>query len=549
MKTMILAAGFGTRLLPYTHHTPKPLFSIGGQPVLDIIIKNLENSGCEAIVVNTHYLHDKIVNFIQNQEYKIPVTTCYENEILGTGGAVKNVSDFWDNQPFMVINSDILTNIDFHDVYKFHLNHDYPATMVLYDDKNFNSVSVSHDCFVNGFNCGCSSDFKQTFTGIQVFDPEILEYIPDNQFYTSIDAFKQMMNKGKQIKAYIPKQYYWKDIGTPETYISASIELMSTKVFAKTHNIEIKQLKGDGSDRKWYRIQAGEKTLIIAEHGITQDIKVRAEVDAFIDIGTHLYNKGIPVPKIHLYDRFSGLVFMEDLGNNHLENLVKQCKNNDKIISFYKSVIDNLVHMAVLGAEKFNLSWTYQTKKYDRELILEKECCYFTNEFLQNYLGISLGFKDFQEEFEFLADKTLEYEITGFIHRDMQSRNIMNKNNRFYFIDFQGGRLGPVQYDLSSLLIDPYVELPYSIQNRLISYYIKKISSYADINPDKFLKGLMFTSITRNLQMLGAFSFLSLKKNKPQFKQYIPTAVKSLKTGLYRAGGLFPKLKQILEKI
>ena len=189
MKTMILAAGFGTRLLPYTQHTPKPLFSIGEQPVLDIIIKNLENAGCEAIMVNTHYLHKKIVSFIQNQEYKIPVTACYENKILGTGGAVKNVSDFWDNQPFMVINSDILTNIDFHDVYKFHLHHDYPVTLVLCDDKNFNSVSVSHDFFVNDFNGGCSSDFKQTFTGIQVFDPEILEYIPKEDSFDKLKKY------------------------------------------------------------------------------------------------------------------------------------------------------------------------------------------------------------------------------------------------------------------------------------------------------------------------------------------------------------------------
>lgn len=551
---MILAAGFGSRLLPYTHHTPKPLFPIGGRPVLDILIKSLEKSGCEAIIINTHHLYTKIVKFIHEQEYKIPVTVCYENKILGTGGAVKNVSDFWDHRPFMVINSDILTNIDFKDIYKFHLNHDHPATLVLYDDKNFNTVSVSHEYFINDFHNTSAGSLNLTFTGIQVLDPEILDYIPDNQFYSTIDAFKKMINQGKQIKAYIANQYWWKDIGTPDSYTSASIEFMSIKIFSRLwgdcSNIKTTQLKGDGSDRKWYRVQDGENTLIMADHGIRQEPKAVSEVDAFIDIGCHLYNKGIPVPKIHMYDRFSGLVFMEDLGSNHLENLVKQAENNDKIISLYKNVIDALAHMAAAGVRDFDLSWTYQTKRYDKNLILEKECRYFTDQYLQNYLGLSLGFEDFKEEFELLADKTLEFEVTGFIHRDMQSRNIMNKDKRFYFIDFQGARLGPVQYDISSLLIDPYVKLPDFIQNQLISYYVQQISSHTCVDPEKLLKGFMFTSITRNLQILGAFSFLSLKKNKPLFKQYIPAAVQSLKINLSRqAGSLFPKLKHTMEKL
>ena len=106
MKALILAAGFGTRLLPYTETTPKPLFTIDGQPVLDITICRLIEAGCQKIVINTHHLNDKITAFVKNRRYPIPITVRYEPEILGTGGGIKNMADIWSDQPFMVINSD-----------------------------------------------------------------------------------------------------------------------------------------------------------------------------------------------------------------------------------------------------------------------------------------------------------------------------------------------------------------------------------------------------------------------------------------------------------
>ncbi|OQX08058.1 MAG: aminoglycoside phosphotransferase, partial [Desulfobacteraceae bacterium IS3] len=121
MKALILAAGFGTRLLPYTEYLPKPLFSLANRPLLDIHIRNLEKAGCTGILINTHHLHKKIEEFIAGQSYSIPVLTRHEPQILGTGGAIKNAADFLDNCPFMVINSDIYTDIDFLKVYDFHL--------------------------------------------------------------------------------------------------------------------------------------------------------------------------------------------------------------------------------------------------------------------------------------------------------------------------------------------------------------------------------------------------------------------------------------------
>ena len=199
---MILAAGYGTRLRPYTDHTPKPLFSIAGRPLLDIIIDQLQKAGCKAVIINTHHLHHKIEAFLAAQNYSLEVNTRFEPQILGTGGAIKNVADFWDNQPFMVVNADIVAEIDLKEVYRAHCRHHPPATLVLCDDPAFNSVAVRQNKWISGFydhadGSQQSPDDLLTFTGIQVLDPLFLNYIPDKTFYSSIDAFKQILAGGK----------------------------------------------------------------------------------------------------------------------------------------------------------------------------------------------------------------------------------------------------------------------------------------------------------------------------------------------------------------
>jgi aminoglycoside/choline kinase family phosphotransferase len=118
-----------------------------------------------------------------------------------------------------------------------------------------------------------------------------------------------------------------------------------------------------------------------------------------------------------------------------------------------------------------------------------------------------------------------------------------------YFIDFQGGRIGPLQYDLASLLIDPYVELPHRIQNRLLDYSIKMLSATTAVDPDKFRICYSYCALTRNLQILGAFAYLSKVTGKKQFEQYIPAALQSLSLNLLTYGqDKFPALTVAVQK-
>ena len=152
MKALILSAGLGTRLLPHTKYLPKPLFPIAGRPLLDIIIHNLYDAGCREMIINTHHLHEQVELFASAHPYAPLLATRYETDILGTGGAMKNVADLLGSKPFLVINSDILTDIDIGEVYDFHLSHDYPATLVLHDYAIYNNVSVAKDDLIIGFH-------------------------------------------------------------------------------------------------------------------------------------------------------------------------------------------------------------------------------------------------------------------------------------------------------------------------------------------------------------------------------------------------------------
>jgi aminoglycoside/choline kinase family phosphotransferase len=126
----------------------------------------------------------------------------------------------------------------------------------------------------------------------------------------------------------------------------------------------------------------------------------------------------------------------------------------------------------------------------------------------------------------------------------------MVKNNRFYFIDFQGGRLGPVQYDLASLLIDPYVNLSRSVQDILLTFAVDTLSPVIRIDPYRFLSCYRHCAVTRNLQILGAFGFLSRIKKKTYFEKYIPNAIESLTNNLsYFENMEFPNLTSLMREI
>ncbi|WP_186441069.1 sugar phosphate nucleotidyltransferase [Desulfamplus magnetovallimortis] len=615
MKALILAAGFGTRLLPLTNIVPKPLFPLNGVPILHLCIEQLIRAGCSEIFVNTHHLHEQIESFISQTTFSIPVITIHEPDILDTGGAIKNVQKLMGDTPFFVINSDIVSDVDLAKVWEFHISGDWPVTLVLHNYPKFNKITVNQRMFVRNFdgvskknsspasNAQKNQAYKKlAFTGIQVLSPNIFHYMPVDKKFGSIPLYSKIADQGDMVKGYVCPNIFWHDIGTPDSYVELSIRHATAKIIKPipenplgtdlcgVDSIKIEPLSGDGSDRRWFRCKIDEQSFIAASHGIQPDTsfdsKPMSEIDSFIKIGKHLYLKNIPVPAIRAFDRFAGVVILDDLGDTHLQTIINNEKtdsqplwknskikyshdnnegyfygksyleaksllkssaltqvhdNNEidfngrqnNIIGIYKKLCELLILFSMEGIKNFDSFWTFQTSYYSKTMIIENECRYFMDAFVKNYLGHRQDlFEIFLPSFEYMADMAIENAFEGLMHRDMQSRNIMVKDGDFFFIDFQSARKGPIQYDLASLLIDPYVNLDNNIRNSTLEYCAEKIEQLTGFDSQKFIQGYRFCAVTRNLQMLGAFSHLSKNRGKTFFEQYIPVALSSLKNNL-----------------
>ena len=550
MKALVLSAGFGTRLRPHSLRIPKPMFPVWGQPIIDIIIRQLVDAGAEGIAVNTHHLADQVETFLAGQPYARQLVIRREKRLLGTGGAVGNFADFLSGGPFVVINSDILCDIDIRRVYREHKDRGQAATLVMHDHPSFNKVAVDESRSIRGFSGKTKeSDRLLAFTGISVIDPAVYRFVEPGEACCIIDIFRKMIAAGETVAALAVHGHYWNDLGTPERFRDAVVYRMLPEAITKACPEHYSQrapgysnenappafrqnrLAGDGSDRKYFRVEAGECSLVLADHGIHTGESF-GQADAFATIGRHLGEKGMPVPEIYGFDRFSGLVLIEDAGDIHLQDIVLR-ENDPAVISgLYRKIIDELAEMSVSGKIGFDTAWAYQGACYDRELIIEKECLYFTQCLVKGYLQVrDVPEQRLMPEFQRLSGAILENAYNGLMHRDFQSRNILVKNGRPFFIDFQGARIGPVQYDLASLLADPYVNLGEDLVSELAAYAGERVAARTHPgtwDTKRFFRGYRLCCISRLMQALGAYGFLVVEKGKAGFERYISVALERL---------------------
>ena len=284
-------------------------------------------------------------------------------------------------------------------------------------------------------------------------------------------------------------------------------------------------LPGDGSHRLFWRVHApGETSFIaMANPPISEDRK--RENNAYLMIGRHLRKKGVPLPVIHHYDLGEGWFIMEDLGSVNLQQRV--LSGNDAR-PLYERVLHHLFRLQTLGSKGFDPAWCAQTERYDRTVMLKYESHYFRDAFVKGFLGYEGPLSGLETVFDHLAEKASRADGRFFMHRDFQARNIMVDDEKIGFIDWQGGRPGPPGYDLASLLLDPYVRLPEHLQQQIYETYLEILKNHDPDLVAPFERDYPYLAIQRNLQILGAFSFLSKVMKKTQFTAYIPHAFKTL---------------------
>jgi len=283
-------------------------------------------------------------------------------------------------------------------------------------------------------------------------------------------------------------------------------------------------LPGDGSKRIFYRLSNNQGSFIVMANPPLKT-NVEKENSSYLNIGKHLFSKGIPVACIYRYDRDHGWFIMEDLGKMSLQEIA--CNSNNRI-DIYKRVIELLIQIQLDGQKDFTPEWCYHTKRYDRFIMERFESDYFLTYFLKGLHGLKQNFSELKSSFKHLSYNASLADSNFFLHRDFQSRNLIIKGDKIGLIDWQGGRLGPLQYDLASLLIDPYVGLKNEEKIFLYDYYLKLLEKHIPGISDSFTRYYPYLAIQRNLQILGAFSYLSKIQGKNRFLVYISPALRSL---------------------
>jgi len=225
MQAMLLAAGLGTRLRPYSDIRPKPLFPVLNRPLLLLLIDMLRAAGCGTIVVNGHHLRSQVEQAISG----LPeVLFQAEPEILGTGGSLRQALPCFSPGPLLVMNGDICHDVDIAALHRHHRRSGNAVTMALHDFPRFNTVAVQGPVIAS-FDPDPSETGtgRLAFTGIQVVEPEIIRRIPLGRFFHIIDLYRELIREGGRIGYLRVDGGFWRDIGTPADYLQVHADLLT----------------------------------------------------------------------------------------------------------------------------------------------------------------------------------------------------------------------------------------------------------------------------------------------------------------------------------
>jgi aminoglycoside/choline kinase family phosphotransferase len=292
------------------------------------------------------------------------------------------------------------------------------------------------------------------------------------------------------------------------------------------------RLQGDGSKRIFWRVTlSAPSPRFIAMANPPVNETLRRENRAYLEIGNHLLRRGIPVPRICRHDLKHGWFIMTDLGETSLQERVSSVQDP---LPIYKKTLELLFRLQLEGAKEFDPGWCCQTERYDRTVMRHYEADYFRDAFLCRYLGLHREWPELEVPFDHLAEAASLAETNVFMHRDFQSRNILVSQGNMGIVDWQGGRLGPLGYDLASLLLDPYTGLSPRQREQAYQEYLNLVKDYNPSWIGSLERCFPYLAIQRNLQILGAFGYLTRIMQKPFFEDFIPAALRTLHELLQR---------------
>jgi aminoglycoside/choline kinase family phosphotransferase len=288
---------------------------------------------------------------------------------------------------------------------------------------------------------------------------------------------------------------------------------------------QMERMPVSGSSRIYFRLSTLEKSAVAVYN---DDIR---ENEAFISYGRHFKEKRLPVPEIYGVSDDKATYLQEDLGDHTLFSFIKDnAEKGDyppEAVLYYQRVLEWLPQFQINGHQGLDYSKAYPRQAFD-EQSMRWDLNYFKYYFLK-LANISFDEQELENDYDTFVKFLLNAPSDYFLYRDFQSRNIMIKEGQPYFIDFQGGRRGALQYDLASLLYDAKAKIPNDIRKMLFDHYLNNLKAMKHVDDDLFIQYYHGFVLIRIMQAMGAYGFRGFYERKTHFLQSIPPALNNLR--------------------
>jgi len=323
------------------------------------------------------------------------------------------------------------------------------------------------------------------------------------------------------------------------------IELFENQFNEKVELFEM--LPPSGSYREYCRLKNSNRSVIGA---LNSDVK---ENTAFLSFTNHFQKIGLPVPEVYAVSSDLKKYLQEDLGDTTLFDFLSTTREDEgfseNIVTEYKKVLKELPRIQIRGGKELDYSVCYPRAAFDKQSMMW-DLNYFKYYFLK-LAKIHFDEQALEDDFQVFTDYLLSADSGFFLYRDFQSRNVMLKDDEVFFIDYQGGRQGALQYDLASLLYDGKADIPQSVRKQLFDFYLNELRKYFTVNEAEFTAYFKGFVLIRIMQAMGAYGFRGFYEKKEHFLKSIPYALKNLEF-LLKDVNLpveIPELLNVLEQL
>lgn len=304
---------------------------------------------------------------------------------------------------------------------------------------------------------------------------------------------------------------------------------MLSQLFRKWSGKEpdsIHPILGSGSSRAYYRLKNGERSAIGVYNPLDEENR------AFLYFTRHFLSHRLPVPEIYAENPEEHAYLLSDLGDRSLFSMVEESRtgegyNSAELEAIYKRVLDELIRFQVVAGRDLDYSYCYPKQEFDG-LSMRWDLSYFKYYFLK-LSGVPFDEQRLDEDFTAFIDFLTGADPGYFMYRDFQTRNILLVDDKPYFIDYQGGRRGPLQYDLASLLFQARAGLTADFRDKMLDHYLTRLDRYVQVDRSEFIRYYYGFVLMRLLQVLGAYGFRGLFEGKAHFLQSTPHAIANLR--------------------